>query len=140
SSWTLCHDGRGRSMSRGGFTLIEFLVAIGIIAILIALLVPAVQRVREASARTQCLNNLRQIGLAIHNHFSSEKCFPAGCLNAPYSSGTTASNATAIVQLLPYLEQGNLFNKADLNQGMQAAVNDPSVTTQEVPFFLCPSD
>lgn len=126
--------------NRQGFTLIELLVVIAIIAILIALLVPAVQKVREAAARTQCINNLKQIGLSIHNFESSNKTFPVGCLSAPYSTGTTASNATALVQLLPYLEQGNLYNKADLNQSMQAAFNDPSVTTQEVAVFLCPSD
>jgi prepilin-type N-terminal cleavage/methylation domain-containing protein/prepilin-type processing-associated H-X9-DG protein len=127
-------------MKRRGFTLIELLVVIAIIAILIALLVPAVQKVREAAARTQCINNLKQIGIAMHNHHASEKCFPVGCLSAPYSTGTTASNATALVQLLPYLDQGSLYNKADLNQSIQAAVNDPSVTTQEVAVFICPSD
>jgi prepilin-type N-terminal cleavage/methylation domain-containing protein/prepilin-type processing-associated H-X9-DG protein len=130
----------GLPMKRRGFTLIELLVVIAIIAILIALLVPAVQKVREASSRTQCINNLKQIGLALHNHHASEKCFPAGCLNAPYSAGTTASGASALVQLLPYLDQANLFNKADLNQLIQSAANDPSVTTQEVALFLCPSD
>jgi prepilin-type N-terminal cleavage/methylation domain-containing protein/prepilin-type processing-associated H-X9-DG protein len=127
-------------MKRHAFTLIELLVVIAIIAILIALLVPAVQKVREAAARTQCVNNLKQIGLSIHNFESTNKSFPVGCLSAPYSSGTTASNATALVQLLPYLEQANLYNKANLNQGMQSAANDPSVTTQEVGLFLCPSD
>jgi prepilin-type processing-associated H-X9-DG protein len=99
-----------------------------------------VQKVREAAARTQCINNLKQIGIAMHNHHASEKCFPVGGMSSPYSTGTTASNATALVQLLPYLDQGNLYNKADLNQSIQAAANDPSVTTQEVSVFLCPSD
>jgi len=129
-------------MKRRGFTLIELLVVIAIIAILIALLVPAVQKVREAAARTQCINNLKQIGIAMHNHHASEKCFPVGGMTAPYSVGlgNFASNASALIQLLPYLDQGNLFNKADLNKSIQNAVNDPSVTQQEVPLFLCPSD
>ncbi len=127
-------------MKRRGFTLIELLVVIAIIAILIALLVPAVQKVREAAARTQCINNLKQIGLAIHNYESTHKMFPVGCLSAPFANGTTPSNATALVQLLPYIEQSNIYNKADLDQSIQAAVNDPSVTTQEVKVFLCPSD
>jgi prepilin-type processing-associated H-X9-DG protein len=120
--------------------LIELLVVIAIIAILIGLLVPAVQKVREAAARAQCQNNLKQIGLAMHNHQSTLNRLPVGGLSSPISAGGAASNATALVQLLPYLEQAALFAQADLNQSMQAAVNDPKVTTQEVPFFLCPSD
>ena len=127
-------------MKRRGFTLIELLVVIAIIAILIALLVPAVQKVREAAARTQCINNLKQIGLAIHNHESTLKTFPVGCLSAPYKSGTTASQASALIQLLPYLDQSNIYNRADLDQGIQSAANDPSVTQQEVKMFMCPSD
>lgn len=128
-------------MQRRGFTLIELLVVIAIIAILIALLVPAVQKVRAAAARSECQNNLKQIGLSMHNYESSFKILPPGCISSPYSKvGGTASNATAILQLLPYLEQGSLFAFCDLNQSIQAAVNDPKVTTQEVPFFLCPAD
>jgi prepilin-type N-terminal cleavage/methylation domain-containing protein/prepilin-type processing-associated H-X9-DG protein len=125
---------------RLGFTLIELLVVIAIIAILIGLLVPAVQKVREAAARTQCMNNLKQIGLAMHNYENTFKRFPVGGLSSPLKAGGVASNASALIQLLPYVEQANIYNKADLNKSMQDAANDPSVTTQEVPIFICPSD
>jgi prepilin-type N-terminal cleavage/methylation domain-containing protein/prepilin-type processing-associated H-X9-DG protein len=125
---------------RSGFTLIELLVVIAIIAILIGLLVPAVQKVREAAARAQCQNNLKQIGLAMHNYESTFKRFPVGGLSSPLTAGGAASNASALIQLLPYVEQANIYNLADLNQSMQSARNDPLVTTQEVSFFLCPSD
>jgi prepilin-type N-terminal cleavage/methylation domain-containing protein/prepilin-type processing-associated H-X9-DG protein len=127
-------------LQRRGFTLIELLVVIAIIAVLIGLLLPAVQKVREAANRTQCSNNLKQIGLAMHNYESDRKRFPVGGLSAPLAPLGKASNASALVQLLPYLEQANLYNKADLNQSMQDPANDPSVTTQEIPIFLCPSD
>src|SRR5262245_17188519 len=115
---------------RSGFTLIELLVVIAIIAILIGLLVPAVQKVRAAAARAQCQNNLKQIGLAMHNYESSNKRFPVGRLSSPLSVGGAASDATALLQLLPYIEQANIYNKANLNKGIQDAANDPSVTTQ----------
>jgi prepilin-type N-terminal cleavage/methylation domain-containing protein len=115
---------------RSGFTLIELLVVIAIIAILIALLVPAVQKVRESAARTQCLNNLKQFGLALHNHHDSKKHFPAGRDSKDFS---------AHARLLPYLEQDNLYRTIDFKVSYKNAINAEPIA-QVVPIFLCPSD
>src|SRR5882724_3031272 len=101
---------------RSGFTLIELLVVIAIIAILIALLVPAVQKVREAAARTHCQNNLKQIGLAMHNYLNAHKKLPA---NGTYAyDGVTVTQVSAwsaLARILPYVEQENLFRNIDFN-------------------------
>src|ERR1700722_477978 len=92
---------------RRAFTLIELLVVIAIIAILIALLVPAVQKVREAAARAQCVNNLKQMALAMHNYHGVFKNFPPGSLFAAANLGDDGV-ATGFPYLLPYLEGGNI--------------------------------
>ena len=95
---------------RAGFTLIELLVVIAIIAILIALLLPAVQQAREAARRTQCKNNLKQLGLAIHNYHDVSRTFPfASMLGRDFNASSWG------IQILPHLEQSNLWDKWNSN-------------------------
>src|SRR3984893_13412373 len=96
------------SNRRPGFTLIELLVVIAIIAVLIALLIASVQKVREAAARMQCQNNLKQIGLALHNYHGSENSFPMGHLNS-------LASANWRVLMSPYVEQAALYSRLNLN-------------------------
>jgi prepilin-type N-terminal cleavage/methylation domain-containing protein len=128
---------------RFGFTLIELLVVIAIIAILIGLLVPAVQKVREAAARSQCSNNLRQLGLACHNCHDTNGSLPplVGRFPGP-TPGFTAN--TVFFWLLPYIEQDTLFKTAAKGNGDYDSANYPlgadAAATYGVKTFICPSD
>jgi prepilin-type N-terminal cleavage/methylation domain-containing protein/prepilin-type processing-associated H-X9-DG protein len=121
---------------RRGFTLIELLVVIAIIAILIALLLPAVQQAREAARRTQCKNNMKQVGLALHNYESTHKAFPpVSCLPL----GQTFEPWSAHVRLLPYIEQTNLANLVDFSKSSQFTGNPVAARTR-VSIYMCPSE
>ncbi|QDU40360.1 putative major pilin subunit [Maioricimonas rarisocia] len=123
-----------------GFTLIELLVVIAIIAILIALLLPAVQQAREAARRTQCKNNLKQIGVAFHNYHDTHSRFPQpAMIGLTVSSGLNiTSGASWQTMLLPFFDQAPIYNQYDTNQSPYSATNQ-LVTPTILNGFLCPS-
>ncbi len=134
---------------RRGFTLIELLVVIAIIAVLIALLLPAVQAAREAARRAQCTNNLKQIGLGLHNYHSATNSFPMGQSRGPKSTvtdtGASWAGWSAVAQMLPFMEQQALFSAANFSWAMDAYSDacyyvNSTVAESKVAFFLCPSD
>jgi prepilin-type N-terminal cleavage/methylation domain-containing protein/prepilin-type processing-associated H-X9-DG protein len=161
-----------RSSRFSAFTLIELLVVIAIIGILIALLLPAVQKIREAAARLKCQNNLKQLGLALHNYHDANMRFPPGRRStassegysiASYPSDPIMQNMHGLVLLLPYIEQGNLYNQfnrtATFGNFTSKSLNQPgpspnskfatpdavasgnaALASATIPILLCPSD
>lgn len=127
-----------------GFTLVELLVVIAIIGVLVALLLPAVQAAREAARRMQCGNNLKQIGLAMHNYHDTNNALPAGYI---YRGGNGKCNYGWAVAILPFIEASNFYNQ--LNPGAVplydryksgASATDIALLQTSLPFYLCPSD
>jgi prepilin-type N-terminal cleavage/methylation domain-containing protein/prepilin-type processing-associated H-X9-DG protein len=123
-----------------GFTLIELLVVMAIIAVLIGLLIPAVQRVREAANRAACTNNLKNCGLAAHNFESAHRRFPPGAVIGPFRDANVTTRAVhgCWPFLLPYLEQEALHHNYRWDVSWSATENQPVVTTQ-LPILQCPS-
>jgi prepilin-type N-terminal cleavage/methylation domain-containing protein/prepilin-type processing-associated H-X9-DG protein len=133
-----------QASDRRGFTLIELLVVIAIIAVLIALLLPAVQSAREAARRAQCTNNLKQLGLALHNYHSAVGSFPLGVTVAmAYGAEQSWGTWSALSLMLPYLEQGPLYNAANFmwaNQLPPGTQINATVFNANIAAFICPSD
>ena len=134
---------------RAGFTLIELLVVIAIIAVLIALLLPAVQQAREAARRSQCRNNLKQIGLAMHNYLDSFSQFPPGRMTPSRGQAVGMpcwyGHVSPLYHILPYIDQANIYNQLDKSEtrvrmGSPLCTKNAFVRTVALPVFMCPSD
>jgi prepilin-type N-terminal cleavage/methylation domain-containing protein len=133
-----------RSRRKSGFTLIELLVVIAIIAILIALLLPAVQQAREAARRTQCRNNLKQLGLALHNYHDVFNCFPINTPSSGPTRGTSPNEGIAgttfIIASFPYLDQAPLYNQFNFSLRNIEAPNLALIQNTPLSALICPSD
>ncbi len=119
------------------FTLVELLVVIAIIGILVSLLLPAVQAAREAARRMQCQNHLKQIGLAMHNYESTNGCFPPTATIRMVGAINTNASWSIHGRILPYLEQGSVYNQVDLSVAWD---NQAAISGLKIPIYSCPSD
>jgi prepilin-type N-terminal cleavage/methylation domain-containing protein/prepilin-type processing-associated H-X9-DG protein len=135
-----------RCHARRGFTLVELLVVIAIIGILVAMLLPAVQSAREAARRMQCGNNLKQLGLAIHNYHSAHRRFPSNINKLPWNvapTGELRDQASHLVLLLPFIEQANLYDGIDFKSATlpgDQIVQGKKVDEHQIALYRCPSD
>jgi prepilin-type N-terminal cleavage/methylation domain-containing protein len=121
--------------THAGFTLVELLVVIAIIGILVAMLLPAIQAAREAARRTQCKNNLRQIGIGLHSHLETQRAFPLGCTGCIPSPGRQLAWS---MFLLPYVEEKAAFELLDVAQSYNSAANNKG-GSRVISMYLCPS-
>src|SRR5262249_15784220 len=129
------------SRTRPGYTLIELLVVIAIIGVLLALMLPAVQKVREAANRMSCLNNLKQIALATHNFHDTHQKFPTGARLPVYVGGRPTGGTNLWVELLPYFEEDNLYRKWDYPDNRNNVAGGTNASEAQVmKSLLCPSD
>src|SRR5262245_14107474 len=127
--------------TRNGFTLLELLVGIAIIAVVVGLLLPAVQKMRAAANRLICQNNLKQLALACHNYHGTHSSFPPGVQQALYPDPPAYRGYSLFTYLLPYLEQDNLYRRWDFSDPLNNAAGGASAHTAVVlPALLCPSD
>ena len=151
SSFVIARPPRLGGPTAHGFTLVELLVVIAIIGVLVALLLPAIQSAREAARRTQCLNNLKQLGVALHNYVSAEKHFPPGSVAKTYAGQPnhpqTFYRWSSLAHLLPYMENQSVRDLLDLSlplympgAGYPIADRNKAGVAQVLPEFLCPSD
>lgn len=128
---------------RGGFTLVELLVVIAIIGILIALLLPAVQAAREAARRSQCINHLKQLGVALHNHHDTYQRFPPGGARdqKPFGQGETDWGSSWLVYILPFVEQNAIYDKWVFNSssGVFNSNNMALINGVVIPTYACPT-
>ena len=129
----------GRQSWRRAFTLIELLVVIAIIAVLIALLLPAVQQARESARRTQCKNNLKQLGLAMHNYLDTHRIFPCNSLDS--SAWTGIQHGTQLTMILPFIDQASFYNSLDFTQQNVegTVIKGKPAYAWVMTAFLCPS-
>jgi prepilin-type N-terminal cleavage/methylation domain-containing protein/prepilin-type processing-associated H-X9-DG protein len=132
------------SSKRTAFTLIELLVVIAIIGVLIGLLLPAVQKVRESAARLTCTNNLKQIGLGLHNYHDSQGSFPPGYIDGNTNPNSTPDNDVGpgwgwAALLLPYIEQDNVYRQINFKQPVGSGVN-ATISQLPLKIYQCPSD
>jgi prepilin-type N-terminal cleavage/methylation domain-containing protein/prepilin-type processing-associated H-X9-DG protein len=124
-------------MRRPAFTLVELLVVLAIIAVLLALLAPAVQKIRAAAARTECSNNMRQLALAVHQHQHQHRFLPHGQFLGPYGAGPNSKAWSWLARILPFVEQGNLHSQGNIPNTTLA---DSGVAHLPIVVFQCPSD